>query len=70
MPGMSGPQLAEQLQRRWPALRTLFASGYTEDRLDTSRLDGATTFLAKPYGRQQLLDTVRSVLDAAKGAAP
>ncbi len=63
MPGMSGPQLAERLERRWPTLHTLFASGYTEDRLDASRLGGATAFLAKPYGRQQVLDAIRNVLD-------
>ncbi len=70
MPGMSGPDLAERLERRWPSLRTLFVSGYTEERMSSSRLDSPSDFLAKPYGRQQLLESVRRLLDDTSTVPP
>jgi PAS domain S-box-containing protein len=66
MPGMSGPELSERLERSWPTLRTLFVSGYTPDRLDNARLATPAHFLPKPYGRTQLLERVRLLLDGER----
>jgi two-component system, cell cycle sensor histidine kinase and response regulator CckA len=61
MPGMNGWELGEKLGKRWPGLRVLYMSGYTEG--DGS--DGVTRepFLQKPFLPAELLATVRKLLD-------
>jgi CheY-like chemotaxis protein len=39
MPGMNGPELVEQVRQRWPDLRVVFSSGYTDSRLAGRGLD-------------------------------
>jgi CheY-like chemotaxis protein len=71
MPGMSGRELAEQLLPRHPAMRLLYASGYTEDaivRHGVSSLE--TAFLEKPFTPNALLRKVREVLDALAPETP
>ena len=65
MPGrMSGMELAEQLLPRQPALRVLFASGYTVDDVSEEFLrKNNAIFLQKPYTRQTLASAVRQALD-------
>ena len=62
--GLSGLQLAEMARARYPALRVLLTSGYT----DTTVLAGGVLssrepFLGKPYRRQELAEKVRAALD-------
>jgi PAS domain S-box-containing protein len=65
MPGMSGGDLARELGARWPGLRVLFMSGYTEDAiLQHGLADGGATVLTKPFGPDALAQTVRRALDA------
>jgi signal transduction histidine kinase/ligand-binding sensor domain-containing protein/CheY-like chemotaxis protein len=67
MPGMSGRELAEVLLPARPAMRLLYASGYTEDaivRHGVSSLE--TAFLEKPFTPNALLQKVRQVLDAGQ----
>jgi two-component system, cell cycle sensor histidine kinase and response regulator CckA len=61
MPGMNGWELGERLGRRWPGLRVLYMSGYTEG----TEKDGVARepFLQKPFMPAQLLATVRKLLD-------
>jgi len=64
MPQMSGPELALQLQGRFPRLRILFMSGYTDDTvvrhgLLTAKVD----FIPKPFSPALLAVKVREVLD-------
>jgi PAS domain S-box-containing protein len=67
MPGMSGPDLALRFSSAHPGARTLFASGYSEEALDTEGpAEGATPYLAKPFTAEALLARVRLVLDAAR----
>ncbi len=64
MPHMGGLALFDAAHQRWPELRFLFSSGYAEgtDHLDLVKRHGGR-FLAKPYGIDTLVRTVREVLD-------
>lgn len=64
LPEMGGQELARRVAERFPNVRTLFMSGYTEDEVlkrDVAR--GTSVFLAKPFGPGELARTVRSILD-------
>jgi PAS domain S-box-containing protein len=66
MPEMSGRALAERLQAIRPELKTLYLSGYTDDRLVISDAkDEATMFLQKPFTIDALASKVRHLLDGA-----
>ena len=59
------PELADELARRWPGLRVLFTSGYTEDAIvHHGRLDAGVALLNKPYRKADLARKVREVLSA------
>ena len=72
LPGATGPQLAQGLLDRWPALRVILMSGYTEDEAVRRGVAGGTVrFLQKPFGLDALSREVRAALDerpAAEGA--
>jgi len=65
MPGGTGYRLAEELAASHAALEVIFMSGNPDDVL--ARGQGASTasrrFLHKPFGMQDLLRTVRAVLE-------
>jgi two-component system, cell cycle sensor histidine kinase and response regulator CckA len=67
MPGMAGPALAAELGALRPGLRTVFVSGYPD------RVDGGAPaadearFLPKPFSPEELVRTVRDVLDEPPG---
>ena len=64
MPEIGGPELAERLGDRWPSLRVLFVSGYTDDAVVAHGLVESTVdFLAKPFGPEELARRVRQALD-------
>jgi CheY-like chemotaxis protein len=63
MPRMSGLELAQALHARNPAQRVLFMSGYADDLLGLDQ-ETIPSVLAKPFGADQLLRRVRSLLDA------
>ncbi|GLQ89989.1 histidine kinase [Dyella flagellata] len=60
MPGMTGAQLVEEVNIRWPALPIVLATGYAEIPTDLS--DGATR-LAKPYDRADLAEAITKAMD-------
>ncbi len=60
MPGMSGPDLADEMAALRPETKVLFVSGYTDDAVV------GTQFLAKPFAPPDLLQKVRQVLDAPR----
>jgi CheY-like chemotaxis protein len=65
MPEMNGRQLAERLVQLHPETKVLFTSGYTDDVLaHHGVLNGALSFIAKPYSPSALATKVREVLDA------
>ena len=63
MPRMGGRELAARLRGRFPGLRTLFVSGYTDGALGDAG-DPATAFLAKPFMSSELTGAVRGLLAA------
>jgi CheY-like chemotaxis protein len=65
MPGLQGPDLAEQLTSLCPGVRTLFMSGYSHDVLGVEGgLPARAAFLNKPFSSHQLLTALRRLLDA------
>ncbi len=64
LPGVSGPDLAEELRRMAPQLRVLFMSGYPREKLGR---DGVISpeahILPKPFTLMALATLVRRVLD-------
>ncbi len=65
MPGTRGPQLARDLRERFPALKVLFISGYTDGESEMLALDPAKIFLQKPFSAGALLQKTGQLLGAA-----
>jgi CheY-like chemotaxis protein len=64
MPGVSGWELGKRLRGRWPKLRILYMSGYTEDVVNDDGVAGlGAPFLQKPFLPVDLLAAVRKLLD-------
>ena len=63
MPGLSGPEVADQLKRRYPNMQTLFLSGYsTHSALPERVTADPGAFLQKPFTVDALLAKVRERL--------
>jgi DNA-binding response OmpR family regulator len=64
LPGISGPRLADLLRQRYPAIRILFMSGFTDEDQEARRAEWAQDcFLQKPFSAEVLRARVRSLLD-------
>jgi CheY-like chemotaxis protein len=63
MPGMSGPDIAGQLRQLRPQLKVVYVSGYTDHPwFYQGPLPHRTTFLQKPFTRDELLVKIESAL--------
>lgn len=70
MRDMDGLQLAERLSASYPSMRVLYISGYTPAEIaNRGNLDPSATILSKPFRSEDLLRTVRAVLDASADRA-
>jgi len=66
MPGMNGPELAQQVLAMRPAMKVLFMSGYTDKVLSSiTAWEPGTAFLQKPFTPQTLGDKVREILEVS-----
>jgi two-component system cell cycle sensor histidine kinase/response regulator CckA len=69
MPGLSGQQVADRLRQRFPHVRVLYMSGYTDDViLRNGMAVGDVEFLEKPFTPAVLTRKVREVLDSLQAA--
>jgi PAS domain S-box-containing protein len=63
MPGISGREIAATLSQKFPSLRILYTSGYTEDGAARRELlEESTVFLEKPYTVAELGTAVQLAL--------
>lgn len=70
MPEVSGKELADRLTGRFPRLRVLFMSGYTDEVVVKQGVqEGSVNFLPKPFTPSSLTQKVREVL-AGAGVEP
>jgi YesN/AraC family two-component response regulator len=64
MPGMSGPELANEIKSMRPEIRILFMSGYTANAIThRAGLDDPLSLLVKPFTRSSLTQKVHSILN-------
>jgi two-component system NtrC family sensor kinase len=62
--GMNGRQLADEVRRRRPAVKVLYATGYTRNAIiHQGRLDSDVDLLSKPFTADALTRKVRQILD-------
>jgi two-component system cell cycle sensor histidine kinase/response regulator CckA len=65
MPGRQGGDLARETRRRYPDIKVLFVSGYTEDIIvRQGGLGAGARFIRKPFTPQELQVVVRELLDS------
>jgi FixJ family two-component response regulator len=63
MPGMSGPELYQQLKQQGKDIPVIFISGQNDETIRARVLEqGATAFLIKPFSDAALLAAVRATL--------
>ncbi|MGE4312973.1 MAG: ATP-binding protein [Pseudobdellovibrionaceae bacterium] len=62
MPDMDGPVMAEKIREKFPDLKIIFISGYTEEKLK-DHMGKNVWFLPKPFTLTQLAAKVKEVLD-------
>ncbi len=63
LPGIAGPDLAERLRERWPALKVLLMSGYLDEVMRENARRNRWHFLGKPFEFADLARELRVVMD-------
>ena len=63
--GTNGRELARRARQRWPRIKVVFTSGFSEARLngDAGPLAACTPLLSKPYRKEELASAAREALD-------
>jgi len=70
MPNMGGKELERQVTERWPAIKVLFMSGYSEDAILQRGGPGkGTELIQKPFSPAELAHRVGEMLAEKAGAA-
>ena len=63
MRSISGPELVNELRRKYPKLPVLYISGYARDKLDEALSSSSdVSFLQKPFTTDTLVSAVREIL--------
>ncbi len=64
MPEHDGMYLIEEVKRKWPDIPVIVMSGYhTAETIEEAAKRGAAVFIAKPFTPDELLETVRHVIE-------
>jgi signal transduction histidine kinase/ActR/RegA family two-component response regulator len=67
MPKMDGYELSKALREKYPDIKILFMSGYTDnDIVNNGQIDSNIHFLQKPYTIKQLSNIIREILEENK----
>ncbi|RXZ82195.1 response regulator [Paenibacillaceae bacterium] len=67
MPGMTGLELCEYARVNWPMIQCILLSGYAEFEYAQQALKNQVAdYLLKPVKKDELLDTIRLVMEKAK----
>ncbi len=67
MPKMGGRELAEKLAQKYPHIRLLYTSGYTDDAvIRQGIMTEDMNFIQKPFDFDELAKKIRELLDAKK----
>src|SRR5207248_8410402 len=70
MPHLGGAELVPILKRRYPKMRTIFMSGYTESVVVGQGVAfGEAQYLNKPFSAEELTRLVRQSLEEVPAAA-
>ena len=70
MPQMLGKEAAERIRARYPAVKVLFMSGYTQGVPDTQGvLEAGVNLIEKPFAEASLLAKLREVLSTRGSGA-
>jgi len=69
MPGLSGPAFVHRLRQSREATPAIYMSGYPGEMLSAAAVADGDLHLAKPFATEELLRSVRQVIDAAHGTA-
>ncbi len=70
LPDTSGTDVAIGLQSRWPDMRVILMSGYTEDEVARNAVGvGLVRFLQKPFSMDVLARQIRAALDEGEADA-
>jgi hypothetical protein len=63
MPGMSGVELADRMERELPGMRVLFMTGYAEEVVVNQGIPGRhRECIGKPFTQEQITKRVREIL--------
>ena len=69
MPGMSGPELQQELKRRGKDIPIIFITGRRDDTIRAQVLQqGAAGFLLKPFSDLDLLAAIKAALQGTSGS--
>ena len=64
--GLSGADVADEVQRMIPGIKVLYMSGYADNQLLAHGVEAsARNFIAKPFKPAALIQTIREVIDQA-----
>jgi DNA-binding NtrC family response regulator len=63
MPKKDGMYLMRKIKEQWPDMPVIVMSGYyTTETIQEAMRMGATTFVAKPFEPDELMETIRNVI--------
>jgi FixJ family two-component response regulator len=66
MPGISGPELYEELKRRGEKIPVIFITGQKDERVQVRAFEqGAAGFLLKPFSEAALLAAIKTALQTS-----